>query len=217
MLSSLTNRTGDTMFDDTLGEALEVQLRQSPFLNLVPEQRVQATLRMMQRADGSRSSTRSAATCASASARGPCSPAPSPAWAAATSSRCARSDCVTGDTLAERQAQAERKEDVLRELGAASTLFREQLGESLASIKRYDAKVEMATTASLEALKAYSQALRARRTQGDRAALPLLRRAVELDPDFALAHARLGTIYANLIDTRPAAATPPAPSSCATR
>jgi tetratricopeptide (TPR) repeat protein len=102
--------------------------------------------------------------------------------------------------LAERQVQASRKEDVLRELGHATSSFREMLGESLASIKRYDAQIEMATTPSLDALKAYSQALAARRTTGERAALPLMRRAVELDPTFALAHARLGTLYANLLD-----------------
>ena len=201
VLSSLTNRTGDTMFDDTLGEALAVQLRQSPFLNVVPDQRVQATLRMMQR-DPMQPITEEVGrdVCQRVSAR---------ALLTSTIAALGSSyvitlralDCVTGDTLAERQVQAGRKEDVLGVLGEATTMFREQLGESLASIKRYDAKVEMATTASLDALKAYSQALTARRTVDDRAALPLMRRAVELDPTFALAHARLGTIYANLLDT----------------
>ncbi len=109
-------------------------------------------------------------------------------------------DCVTGDTLAERQTQVARKEDVLRQLGEAARELREQLGESLQSITRYDASIEQATTGSIEALKAYSQAVVARRTQGDRAALPLFRRAVALDSDFALAHARLGTVYSNLND-----------------
>ncbi len=110
-------------------------------------------------------------------------------------------DCVTGDTLAERQAQVAHKEDVLRQLGGAARELREQLGESLASLTRYDANVEQATTASLEALKAYSQAIARRRAEGDRAALPLFRRAIELDPEFALAHARLGTAYSNVNDT----------------
>ena len=201
LLADLTNRTGDTMFDDTLGEALKVQLRQSPFLNLVPEQRVQATLRMMERPmDTAVDDAVGREVCQRVGAR---------ALLTSTIASLGNSyvitlralDCVTGDILAERQTEASRKEEVLKQLGDTTSSFREQLGESLASIKRYDASVEMATTSSLEALKAYSQALMARRTQGDRAALPLFRRAVELDPDFALAHARLGTSYSNVRDT----------------
>ena len=201
VLATLTNRTGDAMFDGTLGEALAVQLRQSPFLNVVPDQRVQATLRMMQR-DPMQPITDEVGrdVCQRVGARALLTSAIAALGSSYVITLRAQ-DCVTGDALAERQVQAERKEDVLRELGGATTLFREQLGESLASIKRYDAQVEMATTPSLEALKAYSQALSARRTIDDRAALPLMRRAVELDPTFALAHARLGTIYANLLDT----------------
>ena len=200
VLSSLTNRTGDTMFDDTLGEALAVQLRQSPFLNVVPDQRVQATLRMMQR-DPMQPITEEVGrdVCQRVSARALLTSTIASLGSSYVITLGAQ-DCVTGETLAERQVQAGRKEDVLRVLGEATTMFREQLGESLASIKRYDAKVEMATTRSLDALKAYSQALAARRTLGDRAALPLMRRAVELDPEFALAHARLGTLYDNLMD-----------------
>ena len=200
VLAALDNRTGDTMFDDTLGEALAVQLRQSPFLNLVPDQRVQATLRMMQRPAGT--------PLTADVGRDVCQRVGARALLTSTIAALGSSyvitlgaqDCVTGDVLAEQQVQASRKEDVLRELGHATSSFREMLGESLASIKRYDAPVEAATTPSIEALKAYSQGMVARRTGGDRAALPLFRRAVELDPDFALAHARLGTAYSNLND-----------------
>jgi tetratricopeptide (TPR) repeat protein/tRNA A-37 threonylcarbamoyl transferase component Bud32 len=200
VLAALDNRTGDTMFDDTLGEALAVQLRQSPFLNLVPEQRVQTTLRMMAQAPGTRLTEELG--------RDVCQRVGARALLTSTIAALGTSyvitlgahDCVTGEVLAERQVQARNKEDVLRELGAATSGFREMLGESLASIKRYDAPVEAATTPSLEALKAYSQGMAARRSSGDRAALPLFRRAVELDPDFALAHARLGTAYSNLND-----------------
>ncbi|MGE0361286.1 MAG: protein kinase [Vicinamibacterales bacterium] len=200
VLAALDNRTGDTMFDDTLGEALAVQLRQSPFLNLVSDQRVQATLRMMQQPAGTPVSGQVG--------RDLCQRVGARALLTSTIASLGSSyvitlgaqDCVTGDVLAERQVQARNKEDVLRELGDATSRFREQLGESLASISRYDAKVEVATTPSLEALKAYSQGMTARRTGGDRAALPLFRRAVELDPEFALAHARLGTAYSNLND-----------------
>ena len=170
LLADLTNRTGDTKFDDTLGEALKVQLRQSPFLNLVPEQRVQATLRMMERPmDTAVDDAVGREVCQRVGAR---------ALLTSTIASLGNSyvitlralDCVTGDILAERQTEASRKEEVLKQLGDTTSSFREQLGESLASIKRYDASVEMATTSSLEALKAYSQALMARRTQGDRAA-----------------------------------------------
>ncbi|MGD9903462.1 MAG: protein kinase, partial [Vicinamibacterales bacterium] len=200
VLAALENRTGDAMFDDTLGEALAVQLRQSPFLNLVPDQRVQATLRMMEQPAGT--------PVAGQVGRDLCQRVGARALLTSTIASLGSSyvitlgaqDCVTGEVLAERQAQAARKEDVLRELGGATSRLREQLGESLASINRYDAPVEAATTPSLDALKAYSQGMIARRTTGDRSALPMFRRAVELDPEFALAHARLGTVYANLND-----------------
>jgi tetratricopeptide (TPR) repeat protein len=107
-------------------------------------------------------------------------------------------DCVEGKVLAEEQAQAPSKESVLTVMGTAVSAFREKLGESLASIQRYDAKIEEATTPSLEALKAYSQGLRARRSSGDFDSVPFFRRAIDLDPEFALAYARLGTVYANL-------------------
>jgi tetratricopeptide (TPR) repeat protein len=200
VLAALDNRTGDTMFDDTLGEALAVQLRQSPFLNLVPDQRVQTTLRMMAQAPGTRLTEElGREVCQRVGARALLTSTIAALGSSYVITLGAH-DCVTGDVLAERQVQARNKEDVLRELGAATSGFREMLGESLASIKRYDAPVEAATTPSLEALKAYSQGMAARRSSGDRAALPLFRRAVELDPDFALAHARLGTAYSNLND-----------------
>jgi tetratricopeptide (TPR) repeat protein len=107
-------------------------------------------------------------------------------------------DCVEGRVFAEAQAQAPTKEAVLGAMGTAVSAFREKLGESLASIQKYDTKIEEATTRSLEALKAYSQGLRTRRTTGDFDSVPFLRRAIDLDPDFALAYARLGTVYSNL-------------------
>ena len=107
-------------------------------------------------------------------------------------------DCVDGNVIAEEQVQASSKETVLAALGAAVSVFREKLGESLGSIQRYDAKIEEATTPSLEALKAYSQGLRTRRTTGDFDSVPFFRRAIELDPEFGLAYARLGTVYSNL-------------------
>ena len=198
VLSSVVNRTGDTMFDDTLGEALALQVRQSPFLNVVPEQQVQATLRLM----GREPMTPITAELG----REVCQRAGAKALLGGTIAMLGTSyvltlnaqDCVEGRVLAEEQAQATSKETVLQAMGTAVSAFREKLGESLASIQRYDAKIEEATTRSLEALKAYSQGLRTRRMTGDFDSVPFFRRAIELDSEFALAYARLGTVYANL-------------------
>ena len=201
VLSPVMNRTGDTRFDDTLGEALALQLRQSPFLNVVPDQQVQATLRLMGRdpmtavtADVGRE------VCQRAGAKALLGGAIAMLGSSYVITLTAH-DCVEGHVLAEQQAQAPNKETVLNALGGAVSKFREQLGESLASIQRFDAKIEEATTRSLEALKAYSQGIRTRRMTGDFDAVPLFRRAIELDPEFALAYARLGTVYNNLGQT----------------
>lgn len=198
VLSAVINRTGDTMFDDTLGEALALQLRQSPFLNLVPEQQVQATLRLMGR-DPMTPITADVG-------REVCQRAGAKALLGGTIAMLGSSyvitlnaqDCIEGKVLAEEQAQASTKESVLSSMGTAASAFREKLGESLASIQRYDSKIEEATTSSLEALKAYSQGLRTRRTTGDFDSVPFFRHAIDLDPNFAPAYARLGTVYNNL-------------------
>ena len=198
VLSSVVNRTGDTMFDDTLGEALALQLRQSPFLNVVPDQQVQATLRLM--------SLEPMTPITAEVGREVCQRAGARALLGGTIAMLGSSyvitlnaqDCVRGSVFAEEQGQAPTKEAVLGVMGDAVSRFREKLGESLGSIQRYDTKVEEATTRSLEALKAYSQGLRTRRTSGDFDSVPFFRRAIDLDPEFALAYARLGTVYANL-------------------
>ena len=198
VLASVVNRTGDTMFDDTLGEALALQLRQSPFLNVVPEQQVQATLRLMGREPMTPITAElGREICQRAGARallGGSIAMLGSSYVVTLNGQ----DCVSGNVIAEEQAQAASKETVLAALGAAVSKFREKLGESLASIQRYDAKIEEATTPSLEALKAYSQGLRTRRTTGDFDSVPFFVRAIELDNQFALAYARLGTVYANL-------------------
>jgi len=201
VLSSVVNRTGDTMFDDTLGEALALQLRQSPFLNVVPDQQVQSTLRLMGREP--------TAPITSEVGREVCQRSGAKALLGGTIAMLGSAyvvtlnaqDCVNGNVLAEEQVQASSKETVLAALGNAVSVFREKLGESLGSIQRYDAKIEEATTPSLEALKAYSQGLKTRRTTGDFDSVPFFRRAVELDAEFALAYARLGTVYSNLGQT----------------
>ena len=198
VLATVINRTGDAMFDDTLGEALALQLRQSPFLNVVPDQQVQATLRLM--------SLEPMTPITAEVGREVCQRAGAKALLGGTIAMLGSSyvitlnaqDCVRGGVFAEEQGQAPNKEAVLGVMGDAVSRFREKLGESLASVQRYDARIEEATTRSLEALKAYSQGLRTRRTTGDFDAVPFFRRAIDLDPEFALAYARLGTVYGNL-------------------
>jgi tetratricopeptide (TPR) repeat protein len=198
VLAEFRNRTGDAMFDDTLSEALAVQLRQSPFLNLLPEQQVQATLRLMGRPPTTALTPEIAGeVCQRAGAKAMLGGAIASLGNSYVLTLGAQ-DCVTGETLAEEQVQAPAKEGVLTALGDAASRFREQLGESLASVRRYNQNIEQATTPSLEALKAYSQGMMTRRLQGDFNSVPFFRRAIELDPEFALAHARLGTVLSNL-------------------
>ena len=198
VLAEFRNRTGDTMFDDTLTEALAVQLRQSPFLNLLPEQQAQAALRLMGR-DANEAITPEIASeiCQRAGAK---------AMLGGTIANIGNTyvltlgaqNCVNGEIIAEEQANADGKDEVITALGEAASRFREKLGESLASVQRYDSNIEQATTRSLEALKAYSQGMTTRRTKGDFDSVPFFRRAVEIDPEFALGHARLGTVLSNI-------------------
>ena len=198
VLASVVNRTGDTMFDDTLGEALALQLRQSPFLNVVPDQQVQATLRLMAREPMTPITEElGLEICQRAGAKALLGGTIAMLGSAYVVTLSAQ-DCVGGRVFAEEQVQAASKETVLAALGTAVSAFREKLGEALASVQRYDVKIEEASTRSLEALKAYSQGTRTRRTTGDFDSVPFFKHAIELDPEFALAYARLGTVYSNL-------------------
>ncbi len=198
VIADFANSTGNTMFDDTLKEALDVQLRQSPFLSVLPDQRVQGTLRLMGRGRGDKLTPEVA--------RDLCQRTASKAMISGSISPLGKSyvitldatNCRTGDTIDKRQVQAASQEEVLTALGNAAGQLRRGLGESLASIAKYDAPIQEATTKSLDALKSYSLGLATRRRQGDSASLPFFRKAIEQDPDFALAHARLSTVLSNL-------------------
>jgi tetratricopeptide (TPR) repeat protein len=189
VLADFTNTTGDPVFDDTLRQGLAVQLQQSPFLSLISDERIRRTLLLMdQPAD---------ARLTAALAQGVCARTDSAAVLhgsiAALGSQYViglrATDCATGDILADEQAQAGRKEEVLRTLSEIATSFRTRVGESLATIEKHSMPLEDATTPSLEALKAFSAAMRTFVTPKR---LPLLQRAVELDPQFAIAHAQVG-------------------------
>jgi eukaryotic-like serine/threonine-protein kinase len=198
LLADFTNTTGEPVFDETLKNALAVHLDQSPFLNVVPDERVRETLRYMGRSPDER--------VASSVAREICQRDGIKAMLGGSIASLGSHyaihlealNCATGVTLAREQAEAGSKEQVLVALGKAATGLREKLGESLGSIHRFDVPLEQATTSSLDALKAFSLG-EARRAAGQEPeSVPFYERATELDPNFALAYARLGAVYGNL-------------------
>jgi serine/threonine protein kinase/tetratricopeptide (TPR) repeat protein len=201
VLSDFDNKTGDSVFDDTLKQGLSVQLGQSPFLAVVSEGRVNETLKLMGRSAGGRLTPEVT--------REVCERTGSKAMLTGSIAGLGSQyviglkavNCNTGDVLAEAQEQAAGKEAVLKALDAAAVSLRGKLGESLSSVQKYATPVEQATTASLEALQAYSLAIKKLSTEGDAASVPSLTRATQLDANFALAYARLGNVYANLNQT----------------
>jgi serine/threonine protein kinase/tetratricopeptide (TPR) repeat protein len=197
VLADFVNTTGDPVFDDALKQALAVQLGQSPFLNILSDRKVEETLHLMGRPSNERISRDVAGEL--------CVRTGSKAILLGSISNLGGQyvvgidavGCSSGDTLAKEQEEAATKQEVLKALGAAATTLRGKLGESLASVQRFDVPVE-ATTTSLEALKALSMGITTHRTKGDAAAIPFMKRALELDPNFAVAYANLGLEYGNL-------------------
>jgi hypothetical protein len=197
VLADFANMTGDTVFDGTLKQALAVDLEQSPFLQVIPSTLVRQTLALMGRQPNDRLTPDVA--------RDLCQRVGSKAMLTGSivslGSQYVVSlsavNCQSGDSLAQEQVQAASKEQVLAVLGAAVSKMRGKLGESLASIRKFDVPIEQVTTSSLEALRAFSMGT-AEFDQGRQlGSLPFYRRAVELDPNFAWAYARMGVIYSN--------------------
>ena len=206
VLADFTNTTGDAVFDGTLRQGLSSQLEQSPFLNLLSDQSVAQTLALMAQPKDARL-TRELA-------REVCQRTASAASIESSISSLGSQyvvglkavNCRNGDALANEQATANGKEQVLKALGEAATKMRVKLGESLTSVQKYDAPAENVTTPSLEALQAYSLGYQAQIVKrDDAAAIPLFQRAVSLDSNFAMAYARLGSNYYNLGQTARAA------------
>jgi DNA-binding winged helix-turn-helix (wHTH) protein/tetratricopeptide (TPR) repeat protein len=198
VLVGFTNSTGDPVFDDTLKAALTVSLNQSPFLNVVTDNKVAATLKLMTRPPDTKLTPEVA--------RELCQRAGSKAYLAGSIASLGTQyvlglkavDCQSGDTLAQEQATAPAKEKVLDALGAAASRLRGKLGESLATVQKFDVPLVDATTSSLEALKAFSLASNARNENGAAAALPYEQRAIELDPNFAIGYGAVGGDYSTL-------------------
>ncbi len=195
VLADFANTTGDPIFDDTLKTALNVSLRQSPFLNVLPDSEVAKTLQQM---------TRPASTKLTPDvARELCQRAGSKAYLAGSIGSLGSEyvlglkavNCQSGDTLAQEQVTAASKEKVLDTLGGAATKLRGELGESLATVQKLDVPLAEATTSSLEALQAYSLGTKAADEKGPSAALPYNQRAIQLDPNFAMGYRAVGDDY----------------------
>ena len=198
VLADFTNTTGDEVFDGTLKQALAVDLGQSPFLNILSEDKVRQTLQEMTRSPGERLTQDLA--------REVCQRAGSKAYVAGSIAALGAQyviglealNCASGDVLVREQMTAAGKEQVLPSLGHSAAKLRNEVGESLSSVQKFDVPLEQATTNSLGALKAYTLGVKTRREKGEAEAIPFFKRAIELDPNFASSYAFLAVDYINL-------------------
>ena len=195
LLVDFLNTTGDPVFDDTLKQALNVSLSQSPFLNVFSENKVVATVHMMGRQEGK--------PLTPDLARELCQRVGGKAYLAGSITSIGSQyvvglkavNCTNGDTLAQEQTSAPSKEKVLDALDAAAAKLRTELGESLITVQKFDVPLQQATTSSLEALRAYTLGRKEAGEQGPRVALPYDLHAIQLDPDFAMGHFAVGYDY----------------------
>jgi eukaryotic-like serine/threonine-protein kinase len=198
VLADFVNTTGDSIFDDALKQGLLVQLSQSPFLNILPDYRVRTILVEMRHNPDDRLTPELAWEV--------CQRTASKAMLGGSIAKLGNHfviglnalNCASGESLARTQVEANGKEEVLRALGNAATELRKKLGESIRSIQQFNAPIEEGTTPSLEALKAFTKGVKAQSSQGDAVANTFFRRAVDLDPNFALGYFGLSFTYANL-------------------
>jgi eukaryotic-like serine/threonine-protein kinase len=197
LLADFVNTTGDSVFDGTLKQALAVQLEQSPYLNIVPESKIREALRYMDKPPDERITNEIA--------REICQRQSIKAMLTGTISSLGNHYVVTltalngstGDTLAREQVEVDSKEQVLKSLDKAASNLRQKMGESLASVQQFATPLEQATTSSLEALQAFTLGQVQHQRMNDPEAIPYLKKAVELDPNFAMAWATLGIAYHN--------------------
>jgi tetratricopeptide (TPR) repeat protein len=200
VLADFNNKTGDDVFDDTLKQALSVALGQSPFLNVLSDAKVGAALKLMTRPEDTALTPEIA--------REVCQRTGARAYVAGSIASLGSQyvlgvkavECQSGDTLADMQSTAASKEEVLASLGKAISELRGSLGESPVSVEKFDTPLVQATTHSLEALRQFSAARRIDNLNGDAAAIPFYKRAIELDPDFAAAYNSLAISYSDLTE-----------------
>jgi len=206
VLADFANATGDPVFDGTLRHGLSAQLEQSPFLNLLSDQRIAQTLSLMAQPKDARLTHELAGEVCQRTASAAVLDGSIAQIGTQYLVTLKAVNCSNGESLASAEAQASDKNHVLDALGKVASEIRSKLGESLASVQKYDAPAENVTTASLEALKAYSLGYQAMVVKSDPpAAVSLFQRAISLDPNFAMAYARLGICYSNLNETTRAA------------
>jgi serine/threonine protein kinase/tetratricopeptide (TPR) repeat protein len=198
VLADFNNTTGDPIFDDTLKQAISVQLAQSPFLNILSNAKIRSTLKLMAKPAATRLTPDVTSDL--------CQRAGGKAYISGSIANLGSQyvigleavNCKTGDVLARQQVTAENKEHVLKAFDEAAMKLREKLGESLSSVERFDAPLDQATTPSLEALKALSVGIKTLQEKGSAAAIPFFIHAIELDSNFAAAYGALGISYSNL-------------------
>ena len=198
VLADFANSTGDPVFDDTLRQALTVALNQSPFLNVLSENKIAATLKLMSRPADTKLTPDVA--------RELCERVGSRAYMAGSITNLGSQyvlglkavNCQSGDSLAQEQVTAAAKEKVLDALGQGAAKMRGELGESLASVQKFDVPLIEATTSSLEALKAYSLGGKVERQKGSVAALPYVERSIQLDSNFAMGYRAVAIAYYNM-------------------
>jgi serine/threonine protein kinase len=192
VLGDFTNTTGDTLFDGTLRQGLSVQLEQSPFLSIIPDQQIQQTLGLMGQPAEAKLTPEIARELCQRTGSAAVLDGSIAQIGAQYLLTLKAANCVSGKTLASTEAQASDKNHVLDALGKTASEIRNKLGESLSTVQNFDTPLEQATTPSLEALKAFSSGRKVMSTTGHAEAIPFFKRAIELDPSFALAYANLG-------------------------
>ncbi len=200
VISDFANSTGDPVFDNTLKTALTVALNQSPYLNVISDNQVARTLKLMTHPTGTKLTAEVA--------RDLCLRTNSKAYIAGSVDSLGNEyvielkavNCQNGEPLGQEQVTANGKEKVLNALGVAASNLRSQLGEALATVRKFDVPLEQATTPSLEALQAYTLSVKTMNEQGAASALPYDQRAVQLDPNFAMGYRSLGTDYSSLAE-----------------
>lgn len=205
VLADFTNSTGDSVFDGTLREGMAVQLAQSPFLSLISDQRIQQTLRLMGRSADSRLTPEIAREICQRTGSAVILEGSIAQLGSQYVIALRAQNCSSGDILANEQVQAGKKEDVLNALTEMASKFRMRVGESISTVEQHDMPLAEATTSSLEALQAYSTGWKVLPSSGAMAALPFFNRATEIDSNFAMAHASLGRVYADLDESDRAA------------
>jgi DNA-binding winged helix-turn-helix (wHTH) protein/tetratricopeptide (TPR) repeat protein len=198
VLADFANSTGDPVFDDTLRQGLALQLEQSPFLSLVSDERIQQMLKLMAKPTDTRITPEVSREICERTASAAVLDGSIASLGSEYVLTLRAKDCRGGDVLDQEQVQAARKEDVLNALSQIASKFRTRIGESLAMVKSHDTPLAEATTPSLEALKAYSVGWQVSFSSGSAAAVPFLKRAIEIDPDFASAYAALGRMYGDI-------------------